>query len=81
MSDSQFYFSSHKQEVLEVGKSGEEDKKGTDETVHEDEGSKNASEDVNVNEGGKKDPFTRRKELLIDSGLAEVCIYSSRSSI
>lgn len=25
-----------------------------------------------MNEGGKKDPFKRRQELLVDSGLAEV---------
>ena len=29
-----------------------------------------------LGEGGKKDPVLRRRELLIDSGLAEVC-YSS----
>lgn len=28
-----------------------------------------------VNEGGKKDPFTRRQELLVHSGLAEVNVF------
>lgn len=32
-----------------------------------------ADENVKSIAGGKKDPLLRRKELLVDSGLAEVC--------
>lgn len=30
-------------------------------------------DDIQLPEGGKKDPFLRRQELLVNSGLAEVC--------
>ena len=42
------------------------------------EASENASpsESHHLAEGGKKDPNVRRRELLIDSGLAEVCCFS-----
>lgn len=32
----------------------------------------NSDDNTQLNEGGKKDPFKRRQELLVDSGLAEV---------
>ena len=32
-----------------------------------------AEEDIHLVKGGKKDPFVRRQELLVKSGLAEVC--------
>ncbi|KAG9130829.1 hypothetical protein Leryth_016973 [Lithospermum erythrorhizon] len=47
---------------------GQESKKVA-EVAPEDEGNEGSAQNVIVNEGGKKDPFTRRKELLIDSGL------------
>lgn len=34
-----------------------------------------------LNGGGKKDPLTRRQELLVNSGLAEVNIFYSHSYI
>lgn len=34
------------------------------------------SESHNLSEGGKKDPNVRRRELLVDSGLAEVCCFT-----
>jgi pumilio family protein 6 len=39
------------------------------------EGNKDTSSGDNIQlvEGGKKDPFLRRQELLVNSGLAEVC--------
>lgn len=37
------------------------------------EGNESAEEDNDLVEGGKKDPFVRRQELLVKSGLAEVC--------
>lgn len=33
-----------------------------------------ADENVKSVAGGKKDPIVRRRELLVDSGLAEVCL-------
>lgn len=35
------------------------------------------AEDLHLAEGGKKDPSLRRMELLVSSGLAEVCFPSS----
>lgn len=32
-----------------------------------------SDDNIQLNEGGKKDSFKRRQELLVDSGLAEVC--------
>ena len=34
------------------------------------------SENLNSVEGGKKDPFLRRQELLVNSGLAEVANFT-----
>lgn len=34
-----------------------------------------ATQSSHVNEGGKKDPLTRRQELLVHSGLAEVNVF------
>lgn len=67
--------------MSDADKDGEGDKKGTDGTNDEDEGSEHPSENVHVNDGGKKDPLTRRKELLIDSGLAEVRDFYSWTSV
>lgn len=39
------------------------------------------SEDAHSVEGGKKDPSVRRHELLVDSGLAEVCYFFFRSLV
>lgn len=41
--------------------------------VHADE-SADPDEDIHLVEGGKKDPYLRRQELLVNSGLAEVCV-------
>lgn len=35
-----------------------------------------ANETLNLSEGGKKDSLLRRQELLVNSGLAEVCCFS-----
>lgn len=55
------------------------EQKKASETVQADE-EKSDSEEPTANkssselgEGGKKDPLVRRRELLINSGLAEVC--------
>lgn len=57
------------------------EQKNASETVEADE-DKSDSEEPTANknpssselgEGGKKDPLVRRRELLINSGLAEVC--------
>lgn len=34
-----------------------------------------ATQSSHLNEGGKKDPLTRRRELLVNSGLAEVNVF------
>lgn len=41
--------------------------------VHKD---KTSVDDADLAESGKKDPFVRRQELLINSGLAEVGCFS-----
>lgn len=38
--------------------------------------SSDPEDSVHVVEGGKKDPSVRRQELLVKSGLAEVCCFS-----
>lgn len=45
------------------------------EAVGEVDGSKVSGEGPEVVECGKKDPLVRRHELLVDSGLAEVCCF------
>jgi pumilio family protein 6 len=40
------------------------------------EGNENTSSGDDVVEGGKKDPFLRRQELLVNSGLAEVRCFT-----
>lgn len=47
-----------------VGQDVEEDNSDTEDVTTE--------SDKRTNEGGKKDPFLRRQELLVNSGLAEV---------
>lgn len=47
-----------------VGEDVEEDNSDTEDATTE--------SDKRTNEGGKKDPFLRRQELLVNSGLAEV---------
>lgn len=55
--------------------SDEESKHETEVTVAE--GNTSASgDDLHLAEGGKKDPFLRRLELLVNSGLAEVCCFT-----
>lgn len=49
----------------------EEDKKTEENRSKDDEKS------LQLDEAGKKDPLTRRKELLIVGGLAEVCLFLS----
>lgn len=46
-----------------------------DEAVQEDRNGEGKTSDasIHLNKGGKKDSFTRRQELLVNSGLAEVC--------
>ena len=52
-------------------------KDDTDTEVTEVEGNENTSGDeLHLVEGGKKDPFLRRQELLVNSGLAEVCYFT-----
>lgn len=62
-----------KQESSEVGEDGEEDNSDTEDVTTE--------SNKETNEGGKKDPFLRRQELLVNSGLAEslvdTCIESA----
>lgn len=53
-----------KQESSEVGEDGEEDNSDTEDIT--------TDSNKETNEGGKKDPFLRRQELLVNSGLAEV---------
>lgn len=48
----------------------------TGEKESEADGSKVSAEGSEVVEGGKKDPLIRRHELLVDSGLAEVCCFT-----
>lgn len=43
--------------------------------VESDEEMSDAEENVKSVAGGKKDPILRRRELLVDSGLAEVCLF------
>lgn len=45
------------------------------------EDSCHATRTSDLNEGGKKDPLTRRQELLVNSGLAEVNVISTFSFI
>ncbi|XP_042022741.1 pumilio homolog 24-like [Salvia splendens] len=45
-----------------------------DEEANEQDKDGDSDGDIQMNEGGKKDPFKRRQELLVDSGLAEKLI-------
>lgn len=58
-------FCSFFQSESDGGEAVEEDRDGEDD---------NSTASVQLNEGGKKDSFKRRLELLVNSGLAEVCI-------
>lgn len=62
-------------EVNSEAKNDEHSDKMADQEVVEVEADESASpaENLPVVEGGKKDPQLRRQELLISSGLAEVC--------
>lgn len=53
-------------------KEPEEDKEVTEDEANKD---KTSEDDSYLAESGKKDPFVRRQELLIKSGLAEVSCY------
>lgn len=55
---------------------GESDDNEAVEEDKNDEGD-HSDPDTPLNEGGKKDSFKRRQELLVDSGLAEVCTFMS----
>lgn len=48
-----------------LGEAGKEDRSLTGAAA-------DANQSSHLNEGGKKDPLTRQRELLVDSGLAEV---------
>lgn len=61
-------------EFSDVNEESNGDSGATSEIVAEANSSKSAGMSLDVNEVAKKDPLTRRKELLIQSGLAEVCI-------
>lgn len=52
-------------EASGLGEAGKEDSCHTGAAV-------DATQSSLLNEGGKKDPLTRRRELLVNSGLAEV---------
>ena len=57
--------------------SGDEETKGDLEvTTAEANENTSPSESHHIAEGGKKDPNLRRQELLVDSGLAEVCCFN-----
>ena len=57
----------------------------TDNDIEETETDANRSSDpgetLDMVEGGKKDPSVRRHELLIKSGLAEVCCFDTMNSL
>ncbi|MED6106511.1 hypothetical protein PIB30_005139 [Stylosanthes scabra] len=65
-------------EALEVSPNDEKSKEDTEMAVDEPSKDDTPKDDSYVAEGGKKDPFVRRQELLIKSGLAEslldICI-------
>lgn len=50
-------------------------------TDAEDNRSSDPGETLHTVEGGKKDPSVRREELLVKSGLAEVCCFGIMSSL
>lgn len=59
--------------VQEQGeKEPEEDKEVTEDEANKD---KTSEDDSHIAESGKKDPYVRRQELLIKSGLGEVSCY------
>lgn len=58
-----------------VDRAEEKVESGTGEMEGEVDESKVSAEGSEVVEGGKKDPLIRRHELLVDSGLAEVCFF------
>lgn len=66
-------------ESSEVNEASDEEKGGTAEILAEANRNRSAGKGSDVNEVAKKDPLTRRKELLINSGLAEVffCTFLS----
>lgn len=55
----------------EVDEVDEENKSDTEEITANRNPS--GSETLHLSDSGKKDPFLRRQELLVNSGLAEVC--------
>lgn len=72
-------------EVNSEIKSDEYSDKMADQEVVAIDADATASPAVNLSlvEGGKKDPHVRRQELLVDSGLAEVCgfFYTSKFGV
>uniref|UniRef100_A0A5B7ANJ5 PUM-HD domain-containing protein n=1 Tax=Davidia involucrata TaxID=16924 RepID=A0A5B7ANJ5_DAVIN len=65
---------------LEIDEAGEEDKSDTEEVASKANRSTGPGEGVHLMEGGKKDPFLRRQELLVSSGLAESLIDICKDS-
>lgn len=61
-------------------KNDESDENIADQVVAGDE-SEGPAENLHLVEGGKKDPHIRRQELLVSSGLAEVCGFTWTSSL
>ena len=66
---------SQQKESSEVNEASDEEKRDNGEILVEANTGKSAGKNSDVNEVAKKDPLTRRRELLINSGLAEVCVF------
>lgn len=62
---------------LKDGESGDEDNSTKLTVVGANESA--SPENVQLIDGGKKDPYLRRKELLVENGLAEVSLILSLS--
>ena len=66
---------SQQKESSEVNEASDEEKRDNGEILVEANTGKSAGKNSDVNEVAKKDPLTRRRELLINSGLAEVRVF------
>ncbi|XP_027120824.1 pumilio homolog 24-like [Coffea arabica] len=62
-------------ESSEVNEASDEEKRDNGEILVEANTGKSAGKNSDINEVAKKDPLTRRRELLISSGLAEKLIH------
>ncbi|XP_027115959.1 pumilio homolog 24-like isoform X1 [Coffea arabica] len=67
-------FNTKQKESSEVNEASDEEKRDNGEILVEANTGKSAGKNSDVNEVAKKDPLTRRRELLINSGLAEKLI-------